>query len=293
LNRETQKRIEERTLGQRLAGGEASASALPDDPELRLARLRAELRNLRTRVTEHHPDAIRLKEEIASLSGQAGSAPAPKREALRGSSLDPSASPRTDEESPRSRPELRALEREESSLKQAAAEYEQLVYNAPKREQELQKLLLPYETTKALYHSLLARLEDAQLAEGLEDQQANDPFRLVDPAVAATRPAAPDRWRIIFEGVIVALGLAVAAVLLAENREPSFHCLQDLRSLVRSPVLVSIPRIVTPGDVARRRLRACLAATLMAFTLAASMGGTYAVARGNEPMVWMLALHDH
>jgi hypothetical protein len=31
----------------------------------------------------------------------------------------------------------------------------------------------------------------------------------------------------------------------------------------------------------------------MAFTLAASMGGTYAVARGNEPMVWMLALHDH
>jgi polysaccharide chain length determinant protein (PEP-CTERM system associated) len=291
LNRESQKRIEERTLGQRLAGGEAST--LPDDPELRLARLRADLRDLRTRVTEHHPDAIRLKAEIASLSGQAGSAPAPKREAVRGSSLDPSASPRTDEESPRSRPELRALEREETSLKQAVAEYEQLVYNAPKREQELQKLLLPYETTKALYHSLLARLEDAQLAEGLEDQQANDPFRLVDPAVAATRPAAPDRLRIIFEGVIVALGLAVAAVLLAENREPSFHSLQDLRSLVRSPVLVSIPRIVTPGDVARRRLRACLAATLMAFTLAASMGGTYAVARGNEPMVWMLALHDH
>ena len=282
LNRENQKRAEERqqALAQKLAGAEGSASTLPDAQSIRLARLREELRELRTRVTDQHPDAVRLKAEIAALEARSAESAAG---ALSARSLAEEPSP----------PDLRALEREERLLKQAMAEYEEMVYSAPKREQELQKLLLPYETTKALYHSLLARLEDAQLAESLEDQQAGDPFRLVDPAVASTRPAAPDRLRLVLAGLLFSLGLAVAAVLLAEKLDTSFHTLDELRSLSRVPVLASIPRILTPGDVVRRRLRAGLAAALAAVALTASMGCTNAVARENEPLVWMIAVRDH
>ena len=279
LNRENQKRAGERqqALAQKLAGAEGSASALPDTRSIRLARLREELRELRTRVTDQHPDAVRLKAEIAALEARH-----PERAV---------GSPSAQAEE-QSQPDLRALEREERLLQQAMAGYEQMVYSAPQREQELQKLLLPYETTKALYHSLLARLEDAQLAESLEDQHGSDPFRLVDSAVAATRPAAPDRLRLILAGLMLSLGLAVAAVLLAEKLDTSFHTLDELRSLGRVPVLASIPRILTPGDVVRRRLRACLAVALSAVALTASMGCTYAVARENEPLVWMLAARD-
>jgi len=281
LNRENQKRAGERqqALALKLAGAEGSASTLPDAQSIRLARLGEELRELRTQVTDQHPDAIRLKAEIAAQAARY-----PKRAAG-----DPSARPQAEEQSP---PELRALEREETLLKQAMAEHEQMVYRAPQREQELQKLLLPYETTKALYHSLLARLEDAQLAESLKDQQTSDPFRLVDSAVAATRPAAPDRLRLVLAGLILSLGLAVAAVLLAEKLDASFHTLDDLRSLGCVPVLASLPRILTPGDVVRRRLRACLAVALTAVALTASTGCTYAVTRENEPLVWMLAVRD-
>jgi polysaccharide chain length determinant protein (PEP-CTERM system associated) len=280
LNRENLMRAGERqqALAQKLAGAERSASALPDTRSIRLARLREELRELRPRVTNQHPDAVRLEAEIAALAAH------PEKAAR-----DPGARPQAEEQSP---PELRALEREEMLLKQAVAGYEEMVYSAPKREQELQKLLLPYETTKALYHSLLARLEDAQLAESLEDQQASDPFRLVDSATAATRPAAPDRLRFVLAGLILSLGLAVAAVLLAEKLDTSFHTLDQLRSLGRVPVLASIPRILSPGDVVRRRLRACLAVALTAAALTASTGCTYAVARENEPLVWMLAVRD-
>jgi polysaccharide chain length determinant protein (PEP-CTERM system associated) len=286
LNRENQKRAEERqqALAQKLAGAEGSASTLLDTRSIRLARLRAELRELRTRVTDQHPDdqhpdAVRLEAEIAALAAHPENA-----------ARDPSARPQAEEQAPQG---LRALAREEALLKQAMAGYEEMVYSAPKREQELQKLLLPYETTKSLYHSLLARLEDAQLAESLEDQQASDPFRLVDSAVAATRPAAPDRLRLVLAGLIFSLVLAGAAVLIAEKLDTSFHTLDELRSLTRIPVLASIPRILTPGDVVRRRLRACLAVALTAVALTAGMGSTYAVARENEPLVWMLAVRDH
>jgi len=267
-NRESQNRAR--------ADREGSESNRLDGPGTQLDRLQKELRELRTRVTDQHPDVVRLKVEIASLAGHSSPAALPS-----GKPVD------------RPRPELRALEDEEQRLKQAIAEYEEKVYNAPKQEQELERLLPPYEAAKARYQTLLSRLEDAQLAESLERREGSDPFRIVDPAVAAKQPTAPDRWRLLVAGLILSLGLAVAAVLLAERLDSSFHTLDELRSLTRVPVLVSVPNIFTPDDAARSHRRVLFAAAVAALALAASIGGTYAIAHENESLVSMLAAHGH
>jgi polysaccharide chain length determinant protein (PEP-CTERM system associated) len=307
-NRERQMRARVRlqTLADQLAVAKASASTRPADgagsvpggPSLgRLAQLNEELRQLRTQVTDQHPDVARLKAEIASLTELTKAAPVsiPKPQV---SSLSPQRDPPIDraarlrsveDDSWRSRSELRALEEEEQALTYDIAQCEAKIYNAPKREQELEQLLPAYERTRALYNSLLARLEEAQLQENLERQHANDPFRIVDPAVASNQPAAPNRLRLLVTGLILSLGLAMAAVLLAERLDSSFHTLEEIRSLAQVPVLVSVPNIVTPKDAASGRRRACVAVALVVFALASSIGGTYVIAHQNEQLVWKLA----
>jgi polysaccharide chain length determinant protein (PEP-CTERM system associated) len=292
-DRQMRARAKLQTLAEQLAVAKASGFALPaegagspDRPNLgRLARLNEELRELRTRFTEQHPEVARVRAEIASLTEPTETAPAPtdRPARLRGMEEDSWRS--------QSRSELRALEKEEQVLKQGIAQYEEEIYNAPKREQELEQLLPPYQRTKALYNSLLARLEEAQLEESLEQQHANDPFRIVDPASASNAPAAPNRWRLIVTGLILSLGLAMAAVLLAERLDSSFHTLDEIRSLAQVRVLVSVPNIVTAKDAASGRRRACVAVALAVFALASSIGGTYVIAHENEQLVWMLAGH--
>ena len=142
-----------------------------------------------------------------------------------------------------------------------------------------------YTTTRDLYHSLLRRYDEAQLAESLEQRQKGEQFRILDPAKASTKPATPNRLRLIIMGLMVSLGLTAGVVVLTEQLDTSFHTLDDLRAFSQVPVLVSIPRIVTAADARRKRWRFWLAAVSAMLALALIVGASYFVAHGNENLV--------
>jgi len=104
-----------------------------------------------------------------------------------------------------------------------------------------------------------------------------------------SQPAAPNRSRLILMTLAGAIGLAIAAVLLAEHLDTSFHDVNDLRTFSNVPVLVSIPRIVTPTDLRRRWWRMRLAATGAFVGLVMIVGIVYVAAKGNEALVLLLA----
>src|SRR3989449_6763339 len=137
--------------------------------------------------------------------------------------------------------------------------YQQRIENAPQREQEFKELSRDFETTKELYSSLLKRYEDAQLAESMEQSKQGEQFRILDPAIPTKQPAAPNRFRLVLLGVLLALGGAVAAAVLAEHLDTSFHTHDDLRSFTKVPVLASIPRLVSGADAARQARQRWLA----------------------------------
>ena len=89
--------------------------------------------------------------------------------------------------------------------------------------------------------------------------------------------------------LVLSLGLAGGALMLAEMLDTSFHSADELRDFTIVPVLVSIPRIVTEADRQRgsggsgwRRQGRCWGWSLIA-------GASYFVAHGNEQLVQMLA----
>ena len=265
------------------------AATVADTPVLRLLRLRQELRDLRLQYTDKYPEVVRLSLEVAALEREVGDkVPGPGAAAPAPSAFDPAArrirGALTEVDA-----EIKALKKDEQRLLAAIARYQVRLDNTPQREQEFQEISRNYQTTKEYHQSLLKRYQEAQLAEDMEQRRKGEQFRIVDPAVPSEVPAAPNRPRFLLTGLLLSLGLAVAAVILSEQLDTSFHSVDDLRAFTRAPVLVSIRRIVTAADGARQRRSFRLATALALLSLTVLAAGSHLAGRGNAAIVSLLS----
>jgi len=185
--------------------------------------------------------------------------------------------------------EAKVLKNEAQHLRAAIAAYQARVENTPKREQEFQEVSRDYDTTKQLYESLVKRHEEAQLAESMEQRQKGEQFRILDPAVPSQTPAAPNRLKLLVVSLVLSIGLAGGALMVAEALDTSFHSANELREFSNVPVLVGISKIVTDADRQReqQRFRVAMAGAMLGLVLIA--GASYLIAHGNEHLVQMLA----
>jgi polysaccharide chain length determinant protein (PEP-CTERM system associated) len=278
-----------------LAAGQAGGQFV--SPELReaarLAQKKEELARLRIQFNDNYPDVVLLAAEVAALERELEAAKTRMPEST--AEGKPTATPvtpytlRLKESLGELQTELKILKTEEGRLRDAIAVYQARVDNVPRREQEFIELSRDYESTRQLYASLMKRYEEAQLAETMEQTQKGEQFRVVDPAMPIAEPAAPNRIRLLAMTLAGAIGLAIAVVLAAEQLDTSFHSLDELRAFSKAPVLVSIPRIVTPKDSRRRWWRMRLAATAAVVGLVMVAGVGYLAAHGNEDLVLLLA----
>ncbi len=251
-----------------------------DTPAARLVRLRLELLELRQRFTDQYPEVIRVKTELAALERALAKAdpnglsvPTPLRLRQMLSELDA---------------ETRSLKGQEERLRRELAAYRRGLEHAPQREQQFQALTRDYDAARELHASLSKRYEDALLAEQVERRKGAQ-FRLLDPAIPSPRPAGPNRQLLVLYGLMLALGTAGAAVLLAERLDTSLHTIDDLRARTPGPVLVSIPRIITGAEARRHRQRVALAAIAVTLALALIVGACAYVAHGNEQLASLFA----
>jgi polysaccharide chain length determinant protein (PEP-CTERM system associated) len=260
---------------------------------VRLAQLKQELLELRTRFSDKYPDVVRVKEEIALLQAELG-----RPDGDRPESPGPAASAG---EAGASRPtnplerqrrdaltavetEIKILRDEETALRAAIADYRRRVENAPRREQEFLQLARDYETTNELYKTLVKRYDEAQIAGRLEARQEGEHFRSLEPALAPENPAGPKRGLLVLAGLILSLGLSVATVMVVEKLDRSFHTLADLRAFAGVPVF-SIPRIVTATDQRRRRRRFCMATAGATVAVSLLYWTCHILAAGNEQLL--------
>jgi hypothetical protein len=133
----------------------------------------------------------------------------------------------------------------------------------------------------------LERFPGAAVAVDPTRERAGGEFRILDPAIPSPNTVAPNRIRLLLVGVLFAVGATIAAVLLAEYLDTSFHTLDELRTFTKVPVLASIPRLPTAADL--RRQRPWLTAASIAGGLALVMLVSYSLAHGNDQLVRMLS----
>jgi predicted nucleic acid-binding Zn-ribbon protein len=288
LNSGSQTRLKERrdALARQLADAAALSpdGAGPEGKVERLARLNLELRSLRSTYSDKYPDIARLKEEIAALEREIAK-PDPEAEKR---ALTPQFR-RIKEAEAEVASELKILKGEEQRLRAAMDAYVGRVANSPQREQEFRELTRDYESTREYYNSLMKRYDEAQLAESMEQRQKGEQFRVLDPAIPGSQPSAPNRLRLILTAVALSVGLAVAAVILAEQINAACHSVDDLRSLTAAPVLLSIPLIVTSDDTERHKRWMRTATVSVVASLVLLVGVSFLVAHDNETLVQLVS----
>jgi polysaccharide chain length determinant protein (PEP-CTERM system associated) len=267
-------------------GGPTGAAAAAEPRAVRLAQLRQELASVRSRYTGEHPTVARLTEEIAATEREPAEPTGDKGSA--GALSNPYVF-RLRETLSAADSEAKLLKAEKDHLRAAIAAYQARLENTPKREQGFQAVSRDYESTKQLYESLVKRHEEAQLAERMEQRQKGEQFRVLDPAVASQSPVAPNRLRLFIVSLVLSLGLAGGAVMVAEMLDTSFHSANELRAFSIVPVLVSIPRIVTKADRQRQQQRFRLAAAGAMLGLIVLAGASYFIGQGNEQLTQLLA----
>jgi polysaccharide chain length determinant protein (PEP-CTERM system associated) len=301
-NGESRRRGLERreALSRQLAEETVAPSSEARNPTAaRLLELQRRLAELGSRVTEKHPELVRIRSEIATLearlvateadeapSGGNGAAHPPEqvvkrlRQAI--GEVDRQAIQQIDTE-------LQSLKREDERVREAIVTYERRIENAPKRKQEFEELSREYEATKELYQSLLKRYEDAHLTESMEEHRAGERFQMLDPALPPRAPVAPNRRMLLVMGFALALIVAAMAVVVAERVEASFHSVDGLRAFTRVPVVASISSIITPADTRRARWRLGLGVLGAACGLVLIVAVSWHFAQGNEQLVRTLA----
>jgi polysaccharide chain length determinant protein (PEP-CTERM system associated) len=266
---------------------------LPEPARLaqKLAQKKEELAQLRKQFSDKYPDVARLAAEVAVLEQELASLP---KSADDPKSPAPPVAPtspyvlRLKEALSENQAELKILKAEDNRLREVTASYQARIENVPRRDQEFRELSRDYESTRELYASLMKRYEEAQIAESMEQRQQGEQFRLLDPALPQPRPAAPNRVKLLVMTLLLSLGLAVGAIVFAEQIDTSFHKVDELRAFSNVPVLVSIPRIVTSTDIARQRWRMRLATTGAFIAVVFVVGLSYFVANGNEQLIFLL-----
>jgi hypothetical protein len=223
-----------------------------------LARLGEELSRMQGLYSDQYPDVRRLRAEIAAIErGLAdGEGAGPGAAIAPGMRLPP----------PRSKGELGLLRAEEPKRRPAAG--------APRR-------------GGGVEGPVLERYQSAGMTVGPPRGRAGGEIRILDPAISSPNTVAPNRVRLLLVGVLFAVGATVAAVLLAEHLDTSFHTLDELRTFTRVPVLASIPRLTTSADL--RQQPSWLTAASIAGGLALVMLASYSLAHGNDQLVRILS----
>jgi protein tyrosine kinase modulator len=238
--------------------GATRSSGEPTGLAQQLEQRRLALATLQRIYTDTYPDIIRLKQEIAELEAHLAA------QDTRSQTVEsvPPAGIAARNISRQQQQELEQIDLEEGKLRQQQANiqeqiaaYEKKVANAARREQELLVLTRDYDSTRKDYDSLLARRQQAQIAENLEKRQKSEQFRVLDEARIPTKPWKPQRFKILLTGMGLGLAMGVGAVFLAVYLDQGFHDLEDLEQFTNLPVLATIPLLMTTVEQHKQRLK--------------------------------------
>jgi uncharacterized protein involved in exopolysaccharide biosynthesis len=216
----------------------------------RLASLEQELDLLLSRYSEVHPDVVRKRREIADLRATvaAGGNPDdtsrdPRVVDLQGQIDDLTA-------------QMTSLGEEQEDLRAEIAKYDRWIRAQPEVQPRLAELLTEQQHRRDRYTDLQAKADAAKESEVMERSRQGQQIELIERAAVPDEPFAPNPPKLIGVAIVAGFALFVGPLVARRVLNPLVASEAGLRAISEVPVLVSLPRIVTPANrgYAARRL---------------------------------------
>lgn len=215
----------------------------------RLAAAERQLRELRLRYTDQHPDVVAQRNIIAELraSGGGGGSATPRAAAP--------ATPRGGQANPLHEQlklrlvdadsQIATLERQVRDVQAEVERLETLARTAPMVAAESQNMDRDYQVLRKNYEELLARRESLQIAATARTDADRVRLEVVDPPTVPQIPSGPNRL-LFASGVLIAgIGAGVVLVFLLVQLDRGFYTIHDLRGL-GLPVLGGVSSATPP-----------------------------------------------
>lgn len=239
-----EKQIQVMSRMEMLYGDSSQGRSGGADGITRLRALYQQLAELRSQYTDQYPGIIRLRNEIEALEAVVDSEQATDL-SQRVESIQI-----TGRNLQQAQAELEELKEQEAELRQSIEQLRLRIESTPAIEQELSQLTNSYESARQDYMDLQERYQDARLSESLELQQATQ-FQVLEAAIPPDFPAQPNRLALMIMSLILSVGFAGGAAFVAEQTDSTFHKPQELRNFTRLPILGTISKMQTTGDLLR------------------------------------------
>ncbi len=246
-----------------------SGSSAGQDPVRRKSEVELRLNALRSRgFTDRHPDVVAGIAELAELETMIKEAG--KKESQRVISPIQASLQR---ELRNFEVEAGVLELELENLEGEIEVFETRIENSPRRAAEL----AAFETRHASLGELLRVLEvkkaNADIGRAMEARQKGERFRIIESAELPEAPVSPNRPLVLMLGIGLGLLVGLSSVVAVEAADARFFRATDLETSLGLPVLVSVPVIRLPVEIAAARARLRRFALSLAAVAALAAGG--------------------
>jgi polysaccharide chain length determinant protein (PEP-CTERM system associated) len=247
------------------------------DLEDRLDIAEKRLDELRSRLTDEHPDVTAAKRVAEGLRSQ--------REKERSETRAPGTTTTTRNPVPNPvykelRVQLADAETQVVSQASKLSDYEARLVQirdsatqVPQVEAALTQLTREYETNRIKHQKLIESRESVQISNKRTGAAGVGEIRIIDPPRVSQKPTSPNRFLLMIGALVASLGAGLAAALFKDQSKPTFFDVRTLRSFTGMPLLGGVSFVLNQSG--RSTLRkdlvffgVGLSALLLTFTAA-------------------------
>ena len=227
---------------------ESGGRAVGPNGKTRLEEAQETLRNMQLKYTDQHPDVIAQKRLIEYLKTQPAQDAPPKPVTKADGTTSPAPAPDTTDVSPkRSVPnpvydqlkiklieaetDVASLTRQRDVAQSAQDRLEKISREQPGLFAEYQNMDRDYNVLRKNYEDLLARLQQANIAQAADTQADKVKLQVIDPPEVPRIPVAPNRPLLVTGVLLGGIAIGLGMTVLFSQFDRSFSSADDLRAL--------------------------------------------------------------
>lgn len=268
--------IKRNSLERQLSGEAESASAISREGQYqqRIAELKGQLDTLLLNYHDTYPDVVRIRHQIADLN-EAIAQERQRRAAARAAGQTVVNEPMVNN------PIYQQLKRDLSqtqitieTLRGRIAEARGQLQAAMERgkrahggDATLAELTRDYQVTRDIYQDLLRRRENARVSMNMDRENQGLTFKIQEPATLPQAPTGIQFWHVVAVGLLLSLVIPIVLLYGLIYIDPRIRQPQLLADRYQLPMLVSVPHLWSPQEVATVRREATWLGVAVASTL--------------------------
>jgi succinoglycan biosynthesis transport protein ExoP len=251
------------------AAAAVDANAAKDetnDDRRQLEEAQTQLASARQRYSADHPDVVRLERLVASLQDRVPTQTTEPPVVTASSEAEPAAKPvsasadnppyiQIQAQREAAANQIRSLRKKRGELQAMLTGIEKHLADTPMVERDYTAMLRDLDSAQSEYRQARQKQMEAQTAENLEVERKGERFTLIEPPFTPQEPTSPNRPLILIFGLMFALSAGFGTVAVLESIDASVRGPHDLRALLTSPPLATIPIMLTDFDRTRLRRR--------------------------------------